>query len=784
MNNIIKLDITPTKCLYPKVFNPNNDFYIYSCSTNSNDVEKNKYGNITVKGKMQRLDLDITYKAEIEFAESHPTYGTSYNIISVYQELPKTLEAQKDFLRALITENQIYEIYKVYGEEDVIELFKEDKFDYKKVKGFGETTYKRVRQKIMDNLEYQELFANLGKYGITYDTIVRLMKEFGSAQIAIQKVKNNPYVLTKIHGIGFKKADAISRNMTKEEIQLLLDEGKITKKEAEKLFVEKVFESPFRIQSGIRHIIEVEQSKGNTYIEKKELLNQAVELLQIDFGLIDNEITATEGLHIESTMVALEETYKTEEYISNWINTKIKTSTELNFDVEDFILRMESLYSIKLSNQQRAFFYNIKKNSINLLIGYAGTGKSKMQSLLRELLKEIGLTAKWLAPTGNAAKILSGYIGEKATTAHRAIGYGMTKEEKDLTEIVEDFVIIDETSMLDIFIAASILKKIKNPETRVLFIGDAFQIPSVSAGNLLHDMLESEVLPTTKLDIVFRQSEGGILDIATKIRLGEKFIDNGTEGRVCFGNNMVIHCTEQEWMADGYRFYYDRFLVNHKPEEIMVLSPTKKGLLGTVAINKEIQTIVNPFSSQKKEIEFGEDNILRVGDYVINVKNTYDIVNINKEITEIVNGDKGIVYDLITDWKPQKDNLNFSKDRYKFDDEDSEKDEDEEIDENGVYVKFDLDEIKISLQDKFQLLHAWCLTMHKSQGGNAKAVLIICDKSHKFQMSANLLYTAVTRATDYVVIVCQADVINHAMNKVENLRRNTRLEELLKREAV
>ncbi|ALS22286.1 AAA family ATPase [Paenibacillus naphthalenovorans] len=778
----IKLDVTPIKCLYPKTFNPTNDFYIYSCKTDSEEVELNRYGTITIKGKMQRLDLDVTYKAEIAFGENHPTYGVSYNVISVYQELPKTTEAQKDYLRALITENQIYEIYKIYGDQDIIKLFKEDKIDYKKIKGFGEVTYKRVRQKIVENLDYQELLSNLGKYGITYDTIVKLMKEFGSAQIAIQKVKNNPYTLTRIHGIGFKKADAIARNMAKEEIELLLEAGKINKKEAEQMFVEKVFESPFRIQSGIRHVIEQEQGKGNTYIEEDELLKQSVELLQVEDMLIQQQIKNTEGLHLEGTMIALENTYKTEEFISSWIKEKLKNPNELNFNVEEFIERMEEKHQIKLSHQQKSFFYNVKNHSVHLLVGYAGCGKSKLQSLLRDLLKELGLTAKWLAPTGNAAKILSGYIGEKASTAHKAIGYGQNKEEKDLIEIIEDYIIIDETSMLDVFINASILKKIKNPEARILFIGDAFQIPSVQCGNLLHDMLESGVIPTTKLDIVFRQSEGGILDIATKIRLGEKFIDNDFNGRAVYGKNMVIHCTEQEWMSDGYKYYYNRFLDNHKPEEIMVLSPTKKGKLGTITINKEIQQIVNPSSPLKKEIEFGEDGVLRIGDYVINIKNTYDIMNVSKEVTEIVNGDKGIVYDLITDWNPKRDRYNGNKSNYEL--EEDEFGDEEEVNENGVYVKFDSDEIKISLQDKFQLLHAWCLTMHKSQGGNAKAVLIICDKSHKFQMSANLLYTAVTRATDYVVIVCQADVINHAMRKVENLRRNTRLEELLRREVV
>ncbi len=777
----IVLNLIPKRCIHPKVFNPINDYYIYACGTDSKDVEvSERYGTVTIKGKMQRLDLDVEYKAQIEFSESHPTYGTSYNVISIYQEMPKTAEAQRDYLRAIITENQITEIFKVYPNEDIIELFKTDKFDYGKVKGFGEIVYKRVKQKIVDNLDYQELFTNLGKYGVTYDTIVKLMKEFGSAEIAIQKVKGNAYILTKIHGIGFKKADAIARNMAKEEIDMLLGKGSITKEEANQLFIDKVFESPFRIQSAIRHIIEQEQSSGHTYIEREALLISGVELLQIDSELIDKQINITENVYVEGSKTALRTTYETEEYISEWIKDRLNHSTELNFEVEEFIVRMEEKHNIKLSEQQRMFFYNVKNNNVNLLVGFAGCGKSKLQTLLRDLLKEIGLTAKWCAPTGNAAKILSSYIGEKASTVHKAIGYGQNKEVKDLIEIIEDYIIIDESSMLDVFIASSILKKIKNPESRILFIGDNFQIPSVSAGNLLHDMLESELVPTTKLDIVFRQSEGGILDIATRIRLNQKFIDNDCTERVKFGEDMIIHCVDQEWMVDGYKHYYDKFLKKHRPEEIMVLSPTKKGNLGTITINKEIQNIVNPRSIDKKEIEFGEDGFLRVGDFIINIKNTYDIKNINKQVTEIVNGDKGLIYDIVTDWKPEKKSLLKARYSNVYDDKVEDDDEEEEVDQNGIYINFDLDDIKMNFQEKFQLLHAWCLTMHKSQGGNAKAVLVIADKSHKWQLSANLLYTAVTRSTDYCVIVCQSEVLNYAMKKVENLRRQTFLEGLLR----
>ncbi|MFB5759083.1 AAA family ATPase [Paenibacillus medicaginis] len=743
MNDIIETILVPEKCLYP---NPASNYYIYACSTDDPSIEKNTYNNVSIKGNMQRLDIGVPYKAQIQLAEFNPRYGASYNVLSIYQDIPEKAEDQKDYLKAILTDLQVEAIYNTYPNENIIELFKEGKFDYTRVKGFGEVIYERARKKILENLEFQELFSYLGKYGVTYDTIKKLMIEFGSAQIAIQKITECPYELIRVQEIGFKKADAIARNMG------------------------IPIEDPYRIQYGIKHVIGKEQTSGHTYIKYDDLIKRSKELLQVTEDLIENQVFKAEGLYIAEDRVALESTFKSEKSIAEILNEMLNKSKELKFDPEKFIVRMEEKYKNVLKNglsdQQKLFFHNIKKYNVNALVGFAGCGKSMLQKLLKDLLFEIGLTAKWLSPTGKAAKILSNYTEEKAYTIHKAIGYGMDKKEKDMIEITEDFIIIDETSMVDVFLLSMLLKKIKNPSARILFIGDSFQIPSVFAGNVLHDIIESKIIPITKLDIVFRQNEGGILDIATKIRKGEKFIDNEFFGKIMYGNNLLIHSVKSEHMTGGYKHYYTNYLEKYSIEDIMTLSPTKKGDLGTVTINKTIQDIVNLQTDASKELEFGEDSVFRIGDYVINTKNTYDILNMDNNVVEIVNGDTGKILDIVTDWKPIK----------------SKNSEDEfEQDGNGIVVDFDFDVICIPLPEKLQLLHAWCLTMHKSQGSSGKAVLIVMDKAHKYQLNANLLYTAITRSVDYCIILCQADVINQAMRKVENLRRNTFLCELLRK---
>ena len=368
---------------------------------------------------------------------------------------------------------------------------------------------------------------------------------------------------------------------------------------------------------------------------------------------------------------------------------------------------------------------------------------------LIKLCDQLDLTYKILAPTGKAAKVISGYTNREAYTIHRAIGIRGDAEEN--IPITEDFVIVDEASMLDIKLAAKLLSRLENENVRILFVGDSFQIPSVGAGCFLHDCMESQVLPMTKLDIVFRQKEGGILDVATNIRLKKKFVENDFFGIKKIGNDCILASVPQEKMEGGYKYFYKELLKEYSPEQIMVLSPTKKGKLGTEAINKHIQEQVNPSDGKKKEIVIGKnkDVIFREGDYVINTKNTYGIFNIDEMETDIVNGDTGTIV--------------------KIDDFNKE-----------VIVDFEFDIVPIPFSQLDQLQHSWSITKHKSQGSGVDAVIVIADKSHKFQLNANLLYTAVTRAKKALVILTQAETLNYAMKKIANLQRNTFLKDMLR----
>lgn len=745
---IIETKIIPIKQIFSK-----GDFRIYSCTTKDPAIQLNKYSNASIKGIIQRLDLGVEYVANVELSEVHPQYGASYECHSIYQDMPTSGEDQKSFFKYLLTDKQVEELFKVYPNEDIIQMIVDDKFNPKLVKGIGEKTYKQIRNKVLDNIEHKELLSKLGRYGITYNVVMKIAEKFDSVQLAIQKIEDNPYCLCDlVSGIGFKKADVIARKMG------------------------FAYDHPFRIQSGIKYTLEQNQQSGHTYMIIDKMVRASIDNLDVREELINEQIENTEGIIVIDDKVALLKTYEAEKYIATKLKQMLNNSNELNFDPAEFIKRMEDKYKdtlkFGLSEQQKEFFYNIQKNSVLILSGFAGTGKTQMQKLLVELLEELNMSYILLSPTGKAAKLLSSYTGRKAQTIHRAIGYGKGKEERQLVEVAQDMVVVDEMSMTDIFVMQMLLSKISNPKARILFCGDQAQLASIQGGNILHDSIESGIIPTTKLDVVFRQSEGGILDIASRTRKKEKFIDDNFSGVKKFGENLIIHCVDQAHMKDGYQHYYKKFLNKFNPMDIMVLTPTKKGDIGTVEINKYIQELVNPKSESKAEYEFGDYVTFRQDDYVMNVKNTYGIENEEGEAVTIVNGDSGVIQDVVLEGE-----------KYIKLVEDEEGNTDEiTVDPRGTVIEFDDDTVKLSLDEMNQLIHAWSITCHKSQGSSSKAVLIIADRSHKFQLSCNLIYTAITRSVDYCVILTQAETLNYAIRKVDNLRRQTFLENMLRSE--
>lgn len=370
-----------------------------------------------------------------------------------------------------------------------------------------------------------------------------------------------------------------------------------------------------------------------------------------------------------------------------------------------------------------------------------------------------------------ASKVMQGYTGRDASTIHRKIG--SFDDDADASfYIQEDVIIVDESSMCDIFIMAKLFGAISNYNTRILFVGDDFQLPSVGVGNFLYDAINSGCVKISRLKKVFRQKDGGILDRTTDIRHGRKFFDNNLEGRKVYGKDCVFHLVDQDYVFDGIIHHYKNVIKKYDPEDVIILSPTKKGRLGTGKINEAIQEIINPESPLKDELVFGKEDdetIFRVGDSVMNTVNMYkvpvvndlfddkltleDILNTDAEeenTADVFNGDTGTITTI------------NEKDKYII------------VDFEGIVVKLKFEDAKSTL------IHSWAMTIHKSQGSQYKVVIVVIDKSMKYQLNANLIYTGLSRAKNALLVLGQAEAVNHGIGKFANMERRSFLQEMLK----
>lgn len=722
MSDVFEVKIVPERELF---YNAESNYGIYACTPNdSTKVKLNTYGNISIKGNTVKLTIDNEYKAKLE-EKTDKKFGVYYEIVSIFEDIPTDITKQRDYLSNLLTGNQVKALFNAYPNSNMIELIKNDQININKVKGIGKKTYKRIKEKIIENLEFQQAYEFLSKYGVTNNFIIKLVKHFKSATLLIQKMTNNPYCITEVIGIGFKKADTIALSMGYNPT----DE--------------------FRMISAIEYIVEEEGNNGHTYITIDKLLIQAEELTGADMNEINQHIKDTDDIIVIKDKVALKKNYNAEKYISKRLRELNNTSIELNYNVENFIEVQENKLGITLTDQQKGLYHNIKQSRVNVLSGSAGSGKSKNVEILINLLEQLNISYKLLSPTGKAAKVLTNYTNRSAETIHRAIGLGLQENEGISRFVDEEFIIVDEASMIDVRLCAKLLQKCSNPKVRILFIGDQAQISAVGAGNVLHDIIQSKTIPLTQLDIIFRQKDGGALDIITKIRMNERFLQNDFWGIKKYGSNCIIACVPQEKVVGGYQYFLNEYLKTFISDDVTVTTPTKKGQLGTVEINKHIQDIVNPNDSIKKEKETGFDKVtFREGDLVLNTKNTYQIYDIEDRKVDIVNGDIGKVIKI-------------------------------DLEEEEILVDFEFTIIPFEFGKLNQLLHCWSMTTHKMQGSSNKAIIVIADKAHKFQLNANLLYTACSRTTDQLVIISQAETINYAMRKKANLQRNTFLGEML-----
>lgn len=660
----------------------------------------------------------------------HPTYGLQFKVEFYERVVPTTAVAIEKYLSSGIVKGigpkTAKKIVDKFGAATFYVI--EEKFDrLVEIKGITYDKALAVHNSFCSQRDIRKVMLYLQEFGVTPAFAMKVYKKYGYRTIDI--IKENPYRMAEdIAGIGFKTADRIAYSM-----------GIPT-------------DSPNRVKSGIKYILSESLLDGNVFMPKDSLIRQAGEILSVDEEMVDN---CLRELQIEHKVFNENIDGTDAVYLMTMYYTEIsaaKKLLELSFFHDDTDLRkiddkidaVEDLSGICLAKQQRTAVIEAMREGVLVITGGPGTGKTTIIHTIIQIFKSSGMEVVLAAPTGRAAKRMTETTGIEAKTIHRMLGVayadddnGRQKFDKNETEPIEaDVIIIDEVSMVDMQLFNNLLKAIE-PGTRLILVGDANQLPSVAAGNVLKDIIKSEKIKVVRLTEIFRQArESAIITNAHKINSGEEPVMNGKNTDFFFVNAQYAPEVSGK-IVELITKRLPKFTGVDSFSDMQVLTPMRKGDIGAAGLNKTLQKALNPPSDGKKEYETSSCTF-REGDKVMQIKNNYNISwkienRLGKVIddgTGIYNGDMGIIKSI----NKQAETITVL-----FDDM-----------RQAVYEFTALDELEL----------AYAVTIHKSQGSEYPVVIIPIHSGPPMLMSRNLLYTAVTRAKKFVIIVGLKSSVN------------------------
>lgn len=699
----------------------------YKNAENDFSVIKIKSGGykdlITLVGNVSNVSIGSVIRATGTWS-MNPKFGRQFNIKICEESLPADVHGIEKYLGSGlikgIGKSYAKAIVSVFGTEtfDIIEnspqrLLEVPKLGQKKVDTIVENWN---RQK-----DIKDLMIFLQKAGVGASYGQKIFKAYGKE--SIQKIKENPYRLTEeVYLIGFKIADAIAQNLGFEK------------------------DSYSRCRAGIFYILEnAANSEGHCYLPKNELIERSSKMLGIDddklFITLDDLIINKNLIFEDESKVYLPSFYYCEIGIAN----KIKAIKNFpNFkkysdeEISENIAHAEEENKISYDDSQKEAIKTAISSNFSVITGGAGVGKTTITKAIISILRHKGKKIMLAAPTGRAAKRMSEATQMESKTIHRLLeaekgGHFIKNSENKLTGNV---LIVDESSMVDLILMHNLLKAVSD-STKVILIGDVNQLPSVGPGNVLKDIINSEFVPTIKLTQIYRQaSKSNIILNSHKVNKGEipdLHVDKNSDFFFIEQNNNE-KCAEL--IVDLCLKRLPRYYNVNPIVDIQVLTPMKKGVLGTDNLNCILQNKLNQskFCLKRSAIEY------RLGDKVMQIKNNYD--------KDIFNGDIGTIYSI------------------------DEKDESLEIKFDSRIIKYDISELEeVSL--------AYACTIHKSQGGEYPIVIIPISCSHYVMLERNLLYTGITRAKKVCIIVGETKAVTKAVETNDFKKRYTSLSQKL-----
>lgn len=737
------------------------DFRIFALDVDSKkypDIKKNKYNNVTILGELHELTVGVTY--EISAVEQLGKYGMSYKVLNIKRDVPTTEEDMYLFLSEILTPNQAKVLYENYP--DIVQRVKEnrlDDIDFNKLKGIKEYTFGVIKRKIIENFCLADLVVEFQGF-LNLSMIKKIYAKYTSIEKLKEKLAQDPYkCLCGLAGVGFKTADGILLDMEKAS-KANIEKGKKPIIE----FKSDLRTSPERCLSCLLYMLEENENNGHTKMNLADLRAEMMKLVPACANHFVTAVKADEIHYNKDTMdVALSRTYNLEHKIAQTILYVLHTKKdEWDCDIEKYRIVNGST----LSDEQMGAVANVCKYPISILNGAGGTGKSFSTQAVINMLKDHHKTFRLFSPTGKAAKVLADYTKENATTIHRGLGYtpmgwGYNQEHK----IMCDIVIIDEFSMVDIQLFKRVIDAVDFNTTKLLLIGDNAQLPSVSCGNLLHDFMETKLIPTTTLTKVFRYGEGGLMKVATDVRFCEPYLTSSMKSKMTtFGDNKDYTFVDlpSEVIPQNVVGLYKKLLEKgYSIDDIQVLTAKNVGDCGTVVLNNMIQKVANPNYGSEVFMKVGDTTYFE-GDLVIQKVNNYkaeldlqhlsewekDMYSASEDVPTafIANGETGIVREIYKSYCI--------------------------IEFDGVFVKY-------YRADMQMISLGYSITIHKSQGSSIKIVILCTPQSHIYMLNSNLLYVGLTRMKEGCYHLGALNSINQAVKKKANLTRHTHMQELL-----
>lgn len=733
---MLKLKVKFIKRLYGT---NDSDYSVFSAETVDADGDKlikvNKYGNFTINGNFN-IDEDelgdvFTVTIEEDVAAKYPN---SYKFLKIHYEFPTEAKGQWDFLKTsnvmpLIT---FLAVENAFNKSDkILDIIMKNPLELTKAKGVGESRAKYYQEKIIKNADRAAIFAEYGDIEGVGPSIIKTLVEW-KARVTdtIKAINKDPFSLLENPNIGFVIADRFRAHCGLP----LNDEN--------------------RILHGVMYYLEERfQNSGDTYEDiyiaaryaSSKLLVSYEEIILLLSKIKDDEKALSKyKIKIFGKNVTINSLFVSELLIYNKTrqmmkDKKVMVPTDIwAKNKKEYLSKLDST----LSKTQESFLDIINEERITVLLGPGGSGKSWITNIACQLIKKAGLTYGLFAPTARAAHVMSEYTNDNSSTIHRGL-MGIA----NMNEVAPyDVLIIDEYSMVDSELAAIVLKTIGN-NTRLIIIGDDFQLQSVGPGNVLFDLVNFIEVPTVKFVDIYRQKEdSGVLDYTNALREGVFNLPDESS-RVDNGDIVFINEFNEKKQRDIAMKLYENALETNKIAEIMLLSPVNKGLSGRVNLNKEVQNLVNPYNNSN-DMVFGADSdnkkSFKANDYITVKKNMYDIVDDNKKDNQLINGDLGEI-----------------------------------ISTTEKLLTFDIDGSPYTI-DKSEVNdlidHAWATTIHKAQGGQANIVIIVLPPNSCFMLNSNMLYTALTRTKVKCYVIGSFKDMNNSAKTQANFTRKTMIQ--------